>query len=135
VNRWFKTETILDVGKKIQMRWLGGTGQNIVPLKNDIWLVAFLFDPYYMPDSLECDAILGMNWMKSVCGLLAKLYPSWELENAMLEVYHLVLLRGHWEDEIKRRQATIKPPEDMEFSSHIDKVIWQQIIVCLAFGK
>ena len=49
------------------------------------------------------------------------------LDNDMLEVYDLVLLKGQWGDEIKRRQATIIPPENMELSSQIDKVlIWQQ---------
>jgi hypothetical protein len=55
--------------------------------------------------------------MKSVRGLLAKFYQSLELDNAMQEVYDLVLLRGHWGDEIKRRRATINPPGDMEFNN------------------
>jgi hypothetical protein len=51
-----------------------------------------------MPNNLECDGIiLGIDLMKLVCGLLAKLYQS------------------YWGDEIKRRRATIKPPDDMEF--------------------
>jgi hypothetical protein len=125
VIRWFRPATIGFVSQKIKHRW-HGYGQNIVPLKNDIWLVAFIFDPYYTPNSLERDTTLGIDWMKSVRRLLAKFYHSWELENAMQEVYELVLLKGHWGDEIKMRRETIKPPEDMEFSSHIDKVIWQQ---------
>ena len=101
-------------------------GQNIVPLKNDIWLVAFIFDPYYTPNSLEHDTTLGIDWRKSVHGILSKFYQSLDLHNAMQEVYELVLLKGYWGDEIKMRRATIKPPGDMEFSSYIDKVIWQQ---------
>ncbi len=34
--------------------------------------------------------------------------------------------QGYWRDENKRRKATIKPPENREFCSQIDKVIWQQ---------
>jgi hypothetical protein len=34
--------------------------------------------------------------------------------------------KGYWGDEIKRRKATIEPPENMKFSCQIDKVIWQQ---------
>jgi hypothetical protein len=62
--RFFQKATIDFVSAKIYMRW-HGMGQNIVPLKNGIWLVAFMFDPYYAPNNLECNTILGIDWMKS----------------------------------------------------------------------
>jgi hypothetical protein len=46
----------------------------------------------------------------ATCEQLAKNLPS--------------LRRGLWGDESKRRKATITPPENMELSSQIDKVIW-----------
>jgi hypothetical protein len=71
VIRWFSPETILAVGKKIDDRW-NGNGR-LVPLKNDIWLVAFMFDPYYTPNNTHCDDILGIDWLQSICALLGKL--------------------------------------------------------------
>jgi hypothetical protein len=41
------------------------------------------------------DSILDVDWLKLVRGLLAKFYQSLEhVDNAMLEVYDLVLLKG-----------------------------------------
>jgi hypothetical protein len=37
--------------------------------------------------------------------ILAKFYQLWELENAVLEVYDLVLRMEHWGDEIEKRKA------------------------------
>ncbi len=81
----------------------------LVPLKNDIWLAAFMFDPYYTPNNTECDVILGIYWMKSMCELLAIFYKSVQLENTVLEVNVLVQQKGYWGDEIKGRNP-IKPP-------------------------
>ena len=58
VKRWFQPETIHDVSDKIEMLPWHGIGRNLVPLKNDIWLVAFMFDPYYTPNNLVYDSIL-----------------------------------------------------------------------------
>jgi hypothetical protein len=118
VKRWFSSAMILAVG------WKGN--EHLVPLKNGIWLVAFMFDPYCTPNNTECNHILGINWMESVCALLETFYQSVQHENAVLEVYDLVLHMGQWGDEMKRRKVTIKPPENMELSSQIYKVIWQQ---------
>jgi hypothetical protein len=129
VLRWFTLDTIDAVGEKIRMRWHRiGLNQRstLVPLKNDIWLAAFVFDPYYTPNSLDCDNILGIDWVESVRGLLAKFYQARELENAVLEIYDLVLHKGRWGDEIESRKLTIKPPDDMTYSSEIAKVMWQQ---------
>jgi hypothetical protein len=54
-------------------------------------------------------ALIGCNQFVQ----LGKFYQSVQLENAMLEVYDLVLSMGHWGDEIKIRKATIKPLNNM----------------------
>jgi hypothetical protein len=53
------------MGNKIREHWLC-IGHKILPLKSDIWLVAFLFDPCYMLNEIECDEILGIDWIESV---------------------------------------------------------------------
>jgi hypothetical protein len=58
VKRWFQPETTHDVSEKIEMLHWHGIGRDLVPLKNDIWLVAFMFDPYYTPKNLVYDSIL-----------------------------------------------------------------------------
>jgi hypothetical protein len=49
VKRWFQLEPILAMGTKTENCWK--SNGHPVPLKNDIWLVAFTFDPYYAPNN------------------------------------------------------------------------------------
>ena len=73
VLRVLKTETISVVQKRIIGRWKGLNSQGqrrLVPFKNDIWLVSYILDPYYIPK----------NWIKmgKTCSKLVKIARKWD---------------------------------------------------------
>ena len=76
-------------------RWNGvsATGRNnIVAFKNDIWIVALLFDPYYVRQDLfhntAFDEELEIDVVGSTRNILRKFYPL-QTEAAMYEVLNI----------------------------------------------
>ena len=127
VVREFDGNTRSKVMGLFNKRW-NGEG-NLVPLKNDVFITAYVFDPYYTPvGTFKDNPELGVSWISSITSILKRYYSTEELHDAKSEVFRMILRRGHWGDEIKARQQSMLPPATMTFgaSKKVEKVIWQQ---------
>ena len=68
VVREFDGNTRSKVMGLFNKRW-NGEG-NLVPLKNDVFITAYVFDPYYTPvGTFKDNPELGVSWISSITSI------------------------------------------------------------------
>ena len=133
VKRCLKHETIENIQSCISRRWLGQlhNERQIVPLKNNIFIVAYLLDPYYS----TCEHLnqsIGNDWDISFKEIVKTYYKNHQQENRIVlsaedELLDILDKRGKWGDYIRERQSEIS--ERMHghiFAFNVEKVIFSQ---------
>ena len=95
--RVLSMHTVDSVYKNVMGRWEGVNSQGhqiLVPFKDNIFLAACVFDPYYNPNKLEqndLDIELGVDWVLSIREVVTKCHVGVDLDNNMNQVYDVVL--------------------------------------------
>ena len=134
VKRCLKHETIENIQSCISRRWLGQlhNERQIVPLKNNIFIVAYLLDPYYST-SEHLNQSIGNDWDISFKEIVKTYYKNHQQVNRIVfsaedELLAILDKRGKWGDYIRERQREIS--ERMHghtFAFNVEKVIFHKI--------
>jgi len=102
----FTEDTIEEVMAKVHRQWEGHG--NVVGLKSDQYVVAWLLDPYTSPAASD----LPINWLQTCRNVLQRFYRDEMLRQSEIELNRLIAGEGSWGEYVTDLRASNKLPFD-----------------------
>jgi len=102
----FTEDMIEEVMAKVHRRWEGQG--NVVDLKLDQYVVAWLLDPYTSPAASD----LPINWLQTCRNVLQHFYRDEMLRQSEIELNWLIAGEGSWGEYVMDLRASNKLPFD-----------------------